>query len=214
MEGNVNRYFRTFLYGVCAVQAFLAVAFILKLPIVVRVWPLQYTNTMSFVFIGSIFLAAAASTVWCLIVKQDGALAGVALDYMTIMIPVAILAFQIAGRSQGLRNFGIASALSAVFGLGLFLWSVRKPIRRDPPMPRLVKVSFTAFIIALLIAGGQLVMKRTDILPWNAGSPGGILYGWMFIGAAAYFAYGLLRPSWHNAGGQLAGFLAYDLVLI
>src|SRR5215207_479998 len=116
MEGNVNRNFRIFLYGVCAVQTFLAVAFILKLPFVVRAWPLQYTNTMSFVFIGSIFLAAAASTVWCLIVKQDGALAGVALDYMTIMIPVAILAFQI-GRNQGMRNFGIASALSAVFGL-------------------------------------------------------------------------------------------------
>jgi hypothetical protein len=41
-----------------------------------------------------------------------------------------------------------------------------------------------------------------------------ILYGWFFLGAAAYFAYGVLRPSWHNAAGQLAGFLAYDVVLI
>jgi hypothetical protein len=36
----------------------------------------------------------------------------------------------------------------------------------------------------------------------------------MFVGAAIYFAYGLLRPSWVNAAGQLAGFLAYDVVLI
>jgi hypothetical protein len=36
----------------------------------------------------------------------------------------------------------------------------------------------------------------------------------MFLGAAAYFAYGVFRPGWYNAGGQLAGFLAYDVVLI
>ena len=29
-----------------------------------------------------------------------------------------------------------------------------------------------------------------------------------------YFAYGLWRPVWGNAKGQLVGFLAYDLVLI
>ena len=36
----------------------------------------------------------------------------------------------------------------------------------------------------------------------------------MFLGAADYFAYGLLRPSWLNTAGQLIGFLAYDIVLI
>jgi hypothetical protein len=41
-----------------------------------------------------------------------------------------------------------------------------------------------------------------------------VLAGCLFLGAAAYFVYGLVRPSWANAGGQLAGFLAYDLVLI
>jgi hypothetical protein len=41
-----------------------------------------------------------------------------------------------------------------------------------------------------------------------------VIYGFMFLGAAVYFAYALLRPSWANSGGQLAGFLAYDLVLI
>ena len=36
----------------------------------------------------------------------------------------------------------------------------------------------------------------------------------MFLGAALYFIYALIRPSWLNAAGQLAGFLAYDAVLI
>lgn len=34
------------------------------------------------------------------------------------------------------------------------------------------------------------------------------------LGAAAYLRYGLARRGWSNAGGQLAGFLAYDQVLI
>ena len=36
----------------------------------------------------------------------------------------------------------------------------------------------------------------------------------MFLGAMFYFIYGVLRPSWQNAAGQLVGFLAYDVVLI
>ena len=41
-----------------------------------------------------------------------------------------------------------------------------------------------------------------------------VIMGWMFLGAAVYFAYGLLRPSWVNSAGQLIGFLAYDVVLV
>lgn len=36
----------------------------------------------------------------------------------------------------------------------------------------------------------------------------------MFLGAAVYFVYGLVDRRWENAGGQLAGFLAYDVVLV
>ncbi len=41
-----------------------------------------------------------------------------------------------------------------------------------------------------------------------------IIVGCIFLGAAVYFIYALLRPSWANAAGQLSGFLVYDLVLI
>jgi hypothetical protein len=96
----------------------------------------------------------------------------------------------------------------------LFLWAVRQPIRPTPPMPLLVRGAFALFVIALVIVGAQLVRQTSGILPWQTTPASVVLYGWMFIGAAAYFAYGLLRPSWRNAGGQLAGFLAYDVVLI
>jgi hypothetical protein len=41
-----------------------------------------------------------------------------------------------------------------------------------------------------------------------------VMFGLVYLGAAVYFIHGFLRPRWHNAAGQLAGFLAYDLVLL
>jgi hypothetical protein len=40
------------------------------------------------------------------------------------------------------------------------------------------------------------------------------VFGAIYLGAAAYFALGFLRPRFGNAAGQLIGFLAYDLVLL
>ena len=40
------------------------------------------------------------------------------------------------------------------------------------------------------------------------------MFGLTFLGAATYFIYGTLDPHWSNAVGQLAGFLAYDVVLL
>jgi hypothetical protein len=212
----MNRYFRYLMFIACGVQLFLAVAFIFQWPIARQVWPLSYTNQTTYLFIGSIFAAAAASTLWCLLAKEDGALAGVALDYVTIFTPLSIFAFQLASRSSNpkLPVFAVACVAGALFGLGLLLWSIRIPIRDPRPTPRLVRIAFAVFVIELIIAGGQLVLKFPSVLPWQVTMDGQIIYGWMFLGAAAYFAYGFLRPSWHNAAGQLAGFLAYDVVLI
>jgi hypothetical protein len=81
-------------------------------------------------------------------------------------------------------------------------------------MPRLVRLSFILFVLALAVTGSQMASRVPNILPWAISAEVGVLYGWMFVGSASYFAYGLLRPSWHNSVGQLAGFLAYDLILI
>lgn len=212
----MNRYFRYLMFLIVGVQAFFAVAFILRLDFAINIWPFPNTSRLSFLFIASIFAAAAASTLWCLLAKEDGALAGVALDYFTIFIPVTIFAFQlnVIERSNPLVLFGISGALVIAFGIGLFLWSSRIPIRDPRPIPRLVRWSFVLFVIALILVGGAMVLKTPNILPWMVTPEGSVVYGWMFLGAAAYFAYSLLRPSWHNTAGQLAGFLAYDVVLI
>ena len=207
---------RYFLFLVCVVQFFFAVAFFLQWPLAVNLWPFSGTTPLTFIFISSIFAAAAAPTLWAAASKNDGALAGIGLDYLMILAPVSLLSFQLAGRDGDpkMTVYGIACVIGALFGLGLFLWSVRIPIDRTLPMPALARWSFIVFIIALLIVGGQLVFKVPNVIPWKITPDLSVVMGSMFLGAAIYFAYGLLRPSWLNTAGQLIGFLAYDVVLI
>lgn len=212
----MSRYFRYLLFAFSITQIGLTAAFVLQLPFATQLWPLPDTTPMSFIFIASIFAAAAASTLWCLFAREDGALAGIALDYIGIFVPVTIFAFQLAGLTgnTALILFGIVCGMTALFGVWLFWRSQRIPFRDSRPMPILVKGSFAVFVIALIIAGGALILKTPNILPWRVTPEFGVMSGWFFLGAAAYFTYALLRPAWANSAGQLAGFLAYDVILI
>ncbi|OGO38326.1 MAG: hypothetical protein A2W35_21985 [Chloroflexi bacterium RBG_16_57_11] len=207
---------RIFLFFVCGVQLLFAIAFFVQLPLVVNLWPFPGTTPLTFIFISSIFAAAAASTLWVTATENYGALAGIGLDYLTILAPVAIFSFRLGAStgSPALTSYGIVCVFGALFGLALFLWSVRIPMDTTIPMPGLVRWSFVVFIIALLVVSSLLIMQVPSIIPWMITPELSVVIGWMFLGAAAYFAYGLLRPSWVNSAGQLAGFLAYDIVLI
>jgi len=207
---------RYFLYFVSAVQAFFALAFFLQWPLATNLWPFPGTTPLTFIFIASIFAAAAAPTLWAAATGNSGALAGIGLDYLTILAPVAVLSFQLgaANSASQMTVYGMVCVLGALFGLGLFLWSARIPLDRTPPMPGLVRWSFILFIVALLIVATRLILKIPNSIPWTITPELSVVMGWMFLGAAFYFAYGLLRPSWLNSAGQMIGFLAYDAVLI
>ena len=201
---------------ICAIQFLLAVAFFMQLPLAVSLWPFPGTTPLTFIFISSIFAAAAASTLWAAATENYGALAGIGLDYLAILLPVSILSFQLgasSGNSQ-MTGYGIACVFGALFGLGLVLWSSRIPIDRTRPVPNFVRWSFVIFIVALLIVSTRLILKAPNAIPWTITPELSVVIGWMFFGAALYFVYALLRPGWLNAAGQLAGFLAYDVVLI
>lgn len=210
----MNRAFKITLFIISIIQLITGISFALQIPFVTQLWPIRYTGGLSFIFVGSIFCAAAASQLWCLYMRENGAFAGIALDYLCIFIPLAIFALQISNGNRALQIAAGTYIIGALFGAGMLIWSLRFPIKDPRPQPMLVRISFVGFIIALLVVGGSLVLKNNDILPWPISVSGGVIYGWMFIGAAAYFTYSLLRPGWINTGGQLAGFLAYDLVLI
>jgi hypothetical protein len=207
---------RFIFFLICAIQCFFAVAFFFQFPFAVNLWPFEGTTPLTFIFLASIFAAAAIATLWSIITENYGALAGVALDYMLILMPVAILSFQLSASTGNvsLKTYGVICLLGVLFGLGLLLWSIRVPMDTTLPMPRPVKIAFVIFILALLIVSTQLIFKIPNIIPWKITPDLSVVIGWMFMGAALYFIYGLLRPSWVNAAGQLAGFLAYDVVLI
>lgn len=212
----MTKVMRYFLFLVCGVQFFFAIAFFLQWPFATNLWPFPGTTPLTFIFIASIFAAAASPTLWAAATENYAALAGIGLDYIMILAPVSILSFQLgaSGSDPKMTTYGIVCVFGALFGLGLFLWSARLPMDRTLPMPALVRWSFIIFIIALLIVGGRLVFKVPNSIPWTITPELSVIMGWMFLGAAMYFAYGLLRPGWLNAAGQLIGFLAYDVVLI
>lgn len=207
---------RYFLLFISLVQLFFAIAFFLQLPFAVNLWPFPGTTPLTYIFISSIFAAAAASTGWATVSENYGALAGIGLDYVAILVPLAIFAFQL-GASSGspqLTAFSIACAIGFLFGLGLVWWSIRIPLDKTPPMPALVRLSFVIFLLALLFVSTQLILKVPNVIPWKITPELSVVIGLIFFGAAMYFAYALLRPGWANSAGQLAGFLAYDVVLI
>jgi len=210
----MDRYFRYVLFAVSILQAILGVGFALQIPILTQIWPFPNTSPLSFIFIGSIYLAAAASTLWSLLAGENGSLAGVFLDYIVIFVPLVIFMLQIANGNEAITWSGIGLAVGVLFGIVFLLWSLRFPIQDTRPQPLPVRVSFMIFVVALIFVGGALVLQVPNILPWRITPEGSVIYGWMFLGAASYFIYSLLRPSWMNTGGQLAGFLAYDIVLI
>ena len=206
---------RYLLLLICAVQLFFAVAFFFQWPLAVNIWPFEGTTPLTYIFIGSIFAAAAASTLWPVLSGNYGALAGVGLDYAVILGPMTgyIIGLGLLGGGAGLLAYGALCLAGAVFGMGLFRWSRNLPLDTSLPIPPLVRWSFVVFVVALLFTSARLFL-RIPTIPWPLTPELSVIVGCIFLGAAAYFLYGLLRPSWSNAAGQLCGFLAYDLVLI
>ena len=203
------------LFVVCAVQFFLAIVCFVQLPLAATVWPFPGTTPLTFIFVSSILAAAAASTLWVAASENYGTLTGLGIDYLAVLIPLSILSLQ-HGASAGdprLTTLGIMCGLGALFGLSILLWGIRVPIDTTVPMPGPVRWSFVGFILALLIVSTRLLLGVSTI-PWTITPVLSQVIAWMFLGAATYFVYALVRPSWLNAAGQLAGFLAYDVVLI
>jgi hypothetical protein len=142
----MTQHIRTFLLFICAIQLLFAIAFFFQLPTIVNQWPFPGTTPLTYIFIASIFAAAAAAKAWAAGSKNYGALAGIGLDYAVILAPVAILSLQLgaANGNPQLIGYGIACIFGALFGIWLLLWSIRILLDTSIPTPRLVRWSFMA----------------------------------------------------------------------
>ena len=202
------------LLGVAAIGV--ALAFLRGVPAVVALWPYSTTYGLTTVFIASMFAAIGAPIIWIGISGDLAALRPGGVNIIAVGVGLAGQATWKVGfeaSTNELMIFAIAVWVLVV-AVGVMIVLVRDEKWRDPrPTPWLARLAFALFTFVLLAAGGLLV-QRVQIFPWVLDRDSALAFGIMFLGAAAYFVYGIVEPVWSNAKGQLIGFLAYDAVLL
>ena len=200
---------------------YVAFAFYVQLRWVNDFWPWSTgydgMSPMSFYFISSIAAAIGAPLLW---IAATGSLRASAAGAVNLTIAFGgIGVYMLSGAADASANPRLMPAAMlmlffALANLAVVMLVCRMPVASQQVLPRLVRWSFATFALTLLIVGIALIRVVPAILPWDITPEGSITYGWIFLGAATYFAYGVARPRWGNAIGPLLGFLAYDLILI
>jgi hypothetical protein len=177
-------------------------------------WPWAVAP-LSYAFIASILTAIAIPVLWIAVSGETAAMQGGAANLAVMYAGMFVYVLTLAGDSGEPQLwpyavvFAVAGAISAVA-----IVRTRHAPWRDPrPTPAPVRYSFAAFAVILAAVGTALIC-RADIFPWTLPPETSVMFGLVYLGAAVYFLHGFLRPHWANAVGQLAGFLAYDLVLL
>ncbi len=192
----------------------LTVAFIGLAPWATDLWPWEVTP-LSYLFIASILAAIATPVIWIGISGETAAIRAGAIDLAITYGGITVYLATLLG-AQGQPSLGPYVAVFAVGFVAMLITFARTrpvPWRDHRPMPTAVRLSFALFAVILTAAGTALAF-HADIFPWALGSETSVIFGFIYLGAAAYFIYGVLDPRWPNAQGQLIGFLAYDLILI
>lgn len=128
----MTRIVRGILLLISVGQLLMALAFCFQLPLATALWPFPGTTPLTYIFVASIIAAAGAATLWAAWTEQNGAFAGIGLDYLMITIPLGILAMQLFATtgSMGMLLFAALCALCALVGGALLLWSRRMPLDR------------------------------------------------------------------------------------
>ncbi len=198
--------------GVLALAIGLGFAFHIP-AITAAIWPWP-DGQLSYLFVGSILAAISAAMLWIGWTGEWGALPAGSLNVLVIAVTTTTYFFYlyVNGRAE-LMPYFIIGILSVIASAVSFLWSRRIPLRDQRPTPLLVRISFGVFIVSLVLAGSAMVL-RIPVFPWSVKPDSSVIFGCIFLGDAFYFLYGLLKPRWYNALGQLLSFLAYDIVLI
>ena len=192
------------------------IGFYFQMPWAQALWPWP-DGRLSFIFIASITAAVAVPIIWIGLTKEFGTAKGGAINLGVTAFGISIHFFQLYARDQELHLLisAIIFAVAIPILVIIFNWSRQYAIRDTRPLPGPIKISFIVFFIALILTGFNLVRQAPVVFPWPLKPESSVIFGWIFLGASAYFATALLSdPKWHSARGQLLGFLAYDLILI
>ncbi len=193
------------------------VLFFLEHPLAKAVWPWPESR-LSSIFVSSILAAIGAPTLWIGLTGELSAIVPGALNLFVTYAGAAVsfAAFYLGRepRPRPLLVAATACAAGAASCVVIAFYGRRQPLRDRRPMPPLVRYSFAAFALILVSVGWFLIARAPHVFPWPLKPEMSVTIAWIFFGAAVSFSHGFLWPSWANACGQLAGFLAYDLILI
>ena len=204
---------RVALLVLVALGVILGIGFYVQLSWAISLWPWP-DSYLSYVFLSSYAVAIAGGVLWVALSGSLGAAKGGLLNLGVATAGMAVFAFQAAQSNQAVLPMAVFCAV-ALASFAVSYWLIRgAPIQDRRPTPLLVRVSFGVFSAVLVAVGVALLLHAPTIFPWSLRAETSVIIGWAFLGAACYFLYGALYARWDNAGGQLLGFLGYDLILI
>ena len=213
----MQQFLRAAMVVIGVLFAILAVGLMARAPWATRVWPFALLETrLGCIFLGSIAAAIAASILWIALVEQDLRVAEAGALNLTVAFGgmTVFFAFLVSGGSPELLPSTLAVGLMAASSALIYLSARRQPWPDAVPTPAFLRYSFAAFAVVLTIVGFALVARAPRIFPWPLAPQSSVAYGFIFLGAATAFGHAFLKPRWSNAAPHLAGFLAYDLVLV
>jgi hypothetical protein len=198
-----------------AADLVLTVGYLFQLSWATATWPWP-VNPLDFILVSSFLAGATVTILWLGFVGDWGAATGATMNVGSMNIGAAAFLFEKYSETHDDRflSRAIAFTVFALINVGAFVWTLRFRIKDKRPADVVLKLFFAVASGLLLFAAVQLMRKSPTIFPWPLEEDTSIMFGWLFMGSAVYFTYGLLRPSWHNMRGQLLAFLAYDLILI
>lgn len=179
-------------------------------------WPFTPEETrLGHIFLASITIAIGLPALWIAASGSVRSAAAGAADLVVMFAAMSLYLFARSGSDRPeLALYGAGTAVLTLVLLAAFVYAQRQPWIDLRPMPRPVRGAFIVFSVILVAVATQLVRQSPSIFPWPLSPGSSVMYGFIFAGAAVYFAVGAVEGRWAAAAGQLIGFLAYDLVLI
>ncbi len=203
----------------CLLVAFLltlvSIASYFQSSVIKEMWPWE-GEAMTYRFAAAYLFAFAGSLLWIAISREMAGLKGISLTVIVNAFGMSVFLAIYSVRHQTTELIPNLVGMIAILGCGLYSigWSSKIAPIQTNPTPKTVRDSMVVFPLILMIASIRLILQSSNVFPWDPQPQWSTIIGLCLMGSVFYFGFGAIDGRWVHAGGQFAGFLAYDLVLI
>lgn len=190
-----------------------AVGLLMELPWAQNLWIKPEMPFVGFAFVASIAASFAAPLLWIAYSGDLAALRPLAIYGAVTASGCSFYLLGVEGVDRS-RIFALAFGAAALVSVGVIAAMKRADYREPVAAPRSLHRIFGGLALLLVLLGGALLLGVPHVFPFPLSPLISALYGWVFLGAAAYLVVGARSPVRQDSCGQLMGLLAYDLVLL